>query len=90
MADLAGMNRQQLADHGQAQVLQLMGSCKQLLDCYSALPEPTTEDQQQLEALQQQYLKTAADIQATLQQCQALQQQEDAAAAAGKFLILEQ
>jgi multidrug efflux pump subunit AcrA (membrane-fusion protein) len=78
-----GLSRQQLAEQGQEQVVQLMRSGKQLLDSYSQL-QPTTDAQQQLQALQQQYLKAAADIQATLQQCQELQQREEAAAEAGK------
>lgn len=78
-------SRKQLAEQGQQQVLQLMRSGKQLLDSYSAL-QPTGDAQQQLQRVQEQYLKAATDIQATLQQCQALQQQEEAAAtsAAGK------
>lgn len=82
---IEAMSRQQLADHGQGQVLQLMRAGKQLLDFYSQL-QPTSEAQEQLQALQQQYLKTAADIQSTLQQCHVLQQQEAAAAAAGKSI----
>jgi hypothetical protein len=77
-------NRQQLAERGQQQIVQMMRSGKQLLDLYSQL-QPTAEAQQQLATLQQQYLTAAADVQAILQQCQALQQQEQAAAAAGEF-----
>jgi hypothetical protein len=82
-------SRKQLAEQGQQQVLQLIRSGKQLLDSYSAL-QPTSDAQQQLQEVQQQYLQAAADIQATLQQCQALQQQEEAAAsaaAAGKCVV---
>lgn len=79
-------SRKQLAEQGQQQVLQLMRSGKQLLDSYSSL-QPTSDAQQQLQRVQEQYLKAAADIQAILQQCQALQQQEEAAAtAAGKCM----
>jgi hypothetical protein len=76
-------SRRQLAEQGQEQIVQLMRLGKQLLDSYSQL-QPTTDMQQQLQALQQQYLQAAADIQATLQQCQDLQQREEAAAVAGK------
>lgn len=79
------VSRLQLAEQGQEQAVQLLRSGKQLLDSYSQL-QPTTDAQQQLQALQQQYLKAAADIQATLQQCQELQQREEAAAAAGRDL----
>lgn len=85
-AELAATSRQQLARNGQEQLLQMMRSGKQLLDQYSHL-QPTTEAQQQLEALQQQYLKAAADIHTTLQQCEQLQQQEQAAAAAGEVVF---
>lgn len=78
------LNRQQLAEQGQTQVLQLMRSGKHLLDTYSQL-QPTTDAQQRLQEVQQKYLKAAADVQATLQQCQVLQQQEQAAAAGGCF-----
>lgn len=84
-ADPAAADRQQLARNGQEQLLQMMRSGKQLLDQYSQL-QPTSEAQQQLEALQQQYLKAAADIHATLQHCDQLQQQEQAAGAAGEVV----
>jgi hypothetical protein len=81
----ATLGRQQLADSGQQQLLALLQSSKALLDAYSDI-QPTTECQQKLAALQQAYLAVSQDIRATLQQCQALEQQEAAATAAGRNL----
>jgi hypothetical protein len=78
----AALGRQQLADSGQQQLLALLQSSKALLDAYSDI-QPTAECQQKLAALQQAYLAVSQDIRATLQQCQALEQQEAAASAAG-------
>lgn len=78
----AAPNRQQLADAGQEQLLLLLQSSKALLDAYSGI-QPTTECQQKLAELQQAYLAVSQDIRDTLQQCQALEQQEAAAAATG-------
>jgi hypothetical protein len=78
----AAVGRQQLADSGQQQLLALLQSSKALLDAYSDI-QPTTEFQQKLATLQQAYLAVSQDIRATLQQCQALEQQEAAASAAG-------
>jgi hypothetical protein len=79
----AAPGRQQLADSGQQQLQALLQSSKALLDAYGDI-QPTTECQQKLAALQQAYLAVSQDIRATLQQCEALEQQESAASAAGE------
>lgn len=77
--------RQQLAEKGQQQLVDLLKTSKQLLDTYSGM-QMTTEHQQQLQDVQQRYLQLSQDIRDTLLQCQDLEQQEAAAAEAGRPL----
>lgn len=75
------MERKQLAEAGQEQLMQMLKTSKALLDAYSNL-QPTAESQQKLQELHQSYIQLVQDVRQTLQQCQALEQQEAAAAAA--------
>lgn len=76
------MSRQQLAEQGQQQVVDLLQASKQLLDSYSSI-QLDAQSQQQLQEVQQRYQQISQEIKQTLQQCQTLEQQEAAAAVAG-------
>jgi hypothetical protein len=78
------LSRKQLADLGDQQVQQLLKISKQILDACSSI-QPTTQAQQQLKNLQENYLQISQDIRSTLQQCQALEVQETAATTEGAF-----
>lgn len=81
------MSRQQLAERGLQQTVDLLQASKQLLDSYSNI-QVDTQSQQQLLDVQQRYQQVSQDIRQTLLQCQALEEQEAAAAVAGMWQLL--
>lgn len=65
--------------------MDLLKTSKQLMDSYSSI-QLDSSYQQKLQDVQQRYLQISQEVRQTLQQCQALEQQEAATASAGELV----